>query len=203
MNYSDPNTVVRCAAARGLFAIGRNTLTESEFVEQAIGFWWTMPNNYLTLETEQHRAEIERVYHCFYRSYREFVDSHKIDDKGKSAVGEFNRRLMAGEVTKAMDALNRWKSDYLSRMDALRRPFPVGANIDLLAELEALALQAEPAKALIGEIEREQDRLAAKGQVALANVHREAELKQLRMTVFQLNGRMKEVREEIANGEYQ
>lgn len=203
MNYRDPNSVVRCAAARGFFTTSRATLTESEFVDQVIGGWWSMPGNYLTLETEQHRDKAEWVYRYVYRPYREFVDTHHITHthKGNAIFCAFHRLLRAGQINEAIDALNRWKSDYLTSMNEQRTPYLAGADMDLLAELEALALQAEPHKALMGEIEREQDKLAVQGYVALANVHREAELKQLRMTVFQINGRMRAIRDEIARGE--
>lgn len=202
MNYQEPNSVVRCAAARGFFATSRTTLTESEFVEQTIGCWWSMPGNSLSLETEQHRNKAEWLYRYVYQPFRAFLDAHNIthDHKGNAHLLEFNRSLRAGDMNKAIEAFNRWKSDCLSRMNEQRQPYLAGADIDLLAELEALALQAEPAKALIGEIEKEQDRLAAQGMVALANVHRDAELRQQRMAVFQLNDRMKAIKAEIAKG---
>ena len=76
-----------------------------------------------------------------------------------------------------------------------QRPKQSGVEISVLEEMDDKQRQLDDLKSSINEIEREQDRLASKGRVAEANVHRHEDLSKARRQASDLVRRIREIKD--------
>lgn len=197
MDYGDPNSIIQCVARKGFFGTKKPTLTKQEFVDQAIGCWWSGIGNHLTLETEKHVDKAELLYDLLYKQFREFVDSHSITSLANIKAPRFNHPLAQGRIDAAIEAFNKWKSEILEEKKEQQRPYQRGVEISLLEEMDDKQRQLDSLKYSINNIQREQDRLASQGRVAEANVHRHEELLQAQRQEFDLIIRIREIKDKM------